>query len=95
MIHLQKWQKLLPDDAPPLSFFQLFLIQKSPQKKAQRAVAALRWVGAVVVARALAVVDMVVVVVAAMTVAVRMAAVAAALVGSSGSDCEGHGSGGG
>jgi hypothetical protein len=54
-----------PDDALPLGFFQPFLLQKTPQKNAQQTVAALRWVGTVVVARVMAVA----VVVAAMTVA--------------------------
>jgi hypothetical protein len=68
IIHLQKWQILLPDNAPPLSFFQPFLLKKSPQKNAQQAVAALWWVAAGVVPRAMALVVAVVVMVARMMV---------------------------
>jgi hypothetical protein len=57
-----------PDDALSLNFFQPFLLQKSSQN-AQQTVAALRWVGTVVVARAMVVAVAVAVVVAAMMVA--------------------------
>jgi hypothetical protein len=58
-----------PDDALPLGFFQPFRLQKSPQKNTQQTVVALRWVGMVVVARAMAVAVAMAAMVAAMTVA--------------------------